>query len=319
MNMAATSQQQLLEETAEWFVRVQERPLSAREQQAFHHWQARSPAHRAAWQRVENLLARLDSVPAGLAMPALDRPVDEERRALLTRMAILVLAVPVSGAVVWQLSEQNFLRSDLYTGKGERKTQQLADGSTLWLNASSAATLNISDTTRAVHLLEGELTVQVMRASQPLLLSTAEGFCKVYENALIAIRLANKVTCVDVLEGQAYVQLAARATPVDLQSGQSLRFSATDILEQSPVNPAHSSWRFGMLVADSMRLADVVAGLQGYRRGRIDVQPELADLLISGSFPLDDLNKTFQMLADTYQLRISEHWLGYRVMIAADV
>lgn len=317
MNAAANSQQQLLEETAEWFVRFQERPLTAREQQAFHHWQARSPAHRAAWQRVENLLARLDSVPAGLAMPALDRPVDEERRAALTRMAILALAVPVSGAVVWQLSQQNFWLGDLYTGKGERKTQQLADGSTLWLNASSAANINFTETTRAVHLLEGELTVQIVSASQPFVLSTSEGFCKVHGDALIALRLADKVTCVDVLQGEAHVQLAARATSVALQGGQSLRFSATDILGQSSVDPARSAWRFGMLVADSMRLTDVVAGLQAYRRGRIDVQPELADLLVSGSFPLDDLNKTFQMLADTYQLRISEHWLGYRVMIAA--
>ena len=59
-----------------------------------------------------------------------------------------------------------------------------------------------------------------------------------------------------------------------------------------------------MLVADNLRLADLLDALGEYRSGYLGLDPSLADLRISGSFPLHDSDKALAALPPSLPVRI---------------
>ena len=69
-------------------------------------------------------------------------------------------------------------------------------------------------------------------------------------------------------------------------------------------------------MADKMRLADFVAELTRYRRGFVRYDPAIADLRISGAFPISDTQRTLNMLVQTYPVLVSGHLNGYWVTLS---
>jgi transmembrane sensor len=67
-----------------------------------------------------------------------------------------------------------------------------------------------------------------------------------------------------------------------------------------------------MLVAAHMRLADFLAELSRYRRGRLNCDPKVADLLISGSYPLNDSERILDMLEVSLPVKVqrfTRYWV----------
>ena len=75
-----------------------------------------------------------------------------------------------------------------------------------------------------------------------------------------------------------------------VSQGQAVRYRDAGLGEVRTVNPDHSTaWRRGRLIFDHMPLAEVVAELNRYRRGRIVItDPNLASRQVSGVFSTDD-------------------------------
>ncbi len=71
-----------------------------------------------------------------------------------------------------------------------------------------------------------------------------------------------------------------------------------------------------MLMADKMRLADFVDELTRYHRGVVRLDPAIADLRISGAYPISDTQRTLNMLAHTYPIHVSGHLNGFWVMLS---
>ena len=70
----------LLDEAADWLVRLNDEGLTAAESVAFERWRQASPAHEGAWMRAERLMDKLGGLPPALAMPALGRSQRRSRR-----------------------------------------------------------------------------------------------------------------------------------------------------------------------------------------------------------------------------------------------
>ncbi|MBH9327964.1 FecR family protein, partial [Pseudomonas aeruginosa] len=73
------------------------------------------------------------------------------------------------------------------------------------------------------------------------------------------------------------------------------------------------AWTRGMLMADRMPLAEVLAELARYRRGVLRCDPQLARLAVSGAYPLLDLRRTLGMLQATYPLKVrgvTDYWIS---------
>jgi len=73
------------------------------------------------------------------------------------------------------------------------------------------------------------------------------------------------------------------------------------------------AWTQGMLVADKMRLADFATELSRYRSGIVRVDPTVANVRISGAYPVGDTDKALAMLVSTYPVdamtRLRGRWI----------
>ncbi|MGV8617912.1 DUF4880 domain-containing protein, partial [Pseudomonas aeruginosa] len=118
----------ILDEAAEWLVRLQDSGCTDDTLQACAQWRQRSPQHAHAWERAERLLQCLG-----------------RERGLDRRRAIKHLALVLGGAslvlATWQAEPLRDWLADQRPGVGEQRRLTLPDGSLLTLNTDSAVDL----------------------------------------------------------------------------------------------------------------------------------------------------------------------------------
>lgn len=308
---------EVLEEAAEWLMRLSEGGLSDHERAEWERWKASSPERDRAWALAQLLQSKLDGLPPALAMSALDRPSHPERRAALGKLALLLAVMPV-GWGSWKLAHTQQWTADYRTRVGERREWVLADGSRITLNTDSAIDVLFDSQQRLVHLREGEILVQTAQdASRPFLVSTGQGRMQAL-GTRFTVRELNSRTHLAVLEGAVKVMLAdnRQVAPLVVNAGQRMDFSAQTFGSLTPTDRNVGAWTQGMLMADKMRLADFVAELTRYRRGFVRYDPTIAELRISGAFPISDTQRTLNMLVQTYPVLVSGHLNGYWVTLS---
>jgi transmembrane sensor len=70
-----------------------------------------------------------------------------------------------------------------------------------------------------------------------------------------------------------------------------------------------------MLLADQMRLDELVTELSRYRNGLVRVDPSVAALRVSGAFPIGDSERTLDMLVSTYPVDAVQRLRGYWITL----
>lgn len=307
----------VLEEAAEWLMRLSETDLSASERAEWERWKVSSPERARAWARAQLLQSTLGGLPPSLAMSTLDRPSNPQRRAALGKLALLLAVMPV-GWGSWKLRQSQQWTADHRTRVGERRELTLADGSRVTLNTDTAIDVLFDSQQRLLHLREGEILVQTAAdTARPFLVSTREGRLQAL-GTRFTVRELNERTHLAVLEGAVKVVLAEndQRPPLIVNAGQRIDFSTQHWGALSPTDRNVGAWTQGMLMADNMRLADFVAELTRYRRGFVRYDPAIADLRISGAFPIADTQRTLNMLVQTYPVLASGHLNGYWVTLS---
>ncbi|WP_223458049.1 FecR domain-containing protein [Pseudomonas sp. A-R-26] len=311
---------QALEEAADWLIRMSESELSDTERAEWECWKVSTPERSRAWSRAQLLQTKLGGLPPSLAMSALDRPSSSERRAALGKLA-MILAILPAGWGSWKLAESQQWSADYHTAVGQQRELTLADGSKITLNTDTAIDVLFDANQRLIHLREGEILVQtapdISPIARPFLVSTRQGRMQAL-GTRFTVRELQPRTHLAVLEGAVKVELAQnrQSTPLIVNAGQRTDFSSHTLGQLSVADHYVGAWTQGMLMADKMRLADFVAELTRYRRGFVRLDPALADLRISGAYPISDSQRTLNMLAQTYPILVSGHLNGYWVMLS---
>ncbi|MHC8372000.1 FecR domain-containing protein [Pseudomonas sp. MDT1-85] len=309
-----------LEEAADWLIRMSESELSDTERAEWECWKVSTPQRSRAWSRAQLLQTKLGGLPPSLAMSALDRPSSPERRAALGKLA-MILAILPAGWGSWKLAESQQWSADYHTAIGQQRELALADGSKITLNTDTAIDVLFDANQRLIHLREGEILVQtatdISSMARPFLVSTRQGRMQAL-GTRFTVRELQPRTHLVVLEGAVKVELAEnrQSTPLIVNAGQRTDFSSHTFGQLSVADRYVGAWTQGMLMADKMRLADFVAELMRYRRGFVRLDPALADLRISGAYPISDSQRTLNMLAQTYPILVSGHLNGYWVMLS---
>ena len=311
---------QTLEEAADWLIRLSEGELSDPERAEWECWKVSTPERGRAWARAQLLQTKLGGLPPSLAMSALDRPSSPERRAALGKLA-MILAILPAGWSSWKLAESQQWSADYRTTVGQQRELTLADGSKITLNTDTAIDVLFDANQRLIHLREGEILVQtapdISPLARPFLVSTRQGRMQAL-GTRFTVRELQPRTHLAVLEGAVKVELAdnRQTTPLIVNAGQRTDFSSHTFGQLSVADRYVGAWSQGMLMADKMRLADFVNELTRYRRGFVRLDPAIADLRISGAYPISDSQRTLNMLAQTYPILVSGHLNGYWVMLS---
>lgn len=296
------------EQAVQWLVELQA-GASERRRQAWRDWRAAAGEHERAWQRIEQLNDRLSALPPRLGRQALEAQPSPQRRTALK--ALLVLSA--IGATGWGLQRQPWqpYLADRRTAVGERLDLALDDGSQLLVNTDSAVNIRFDARQRLIELRRGEILVHNRADLPPLRIATPQGLV-LAERGSLGVRLDGPSCALSLYEGNALVR-PLDGTSQRLGGGQRLRFDSHASTAPDGLDPNASAWTRGMLVASGMRLADFLAELNRYRHGRLGCDPAIADLRLSGSYPLDDSERILDLLPAALPVevhRFTRYWVS---------
>lgn len=303
--------QSILDEAADWLVLLQSGEATDTDQTGLARWRERSPAHEAAWRRAEGVLATFQQVPPRLGRETLSRLPRTRRRVLLALLAIAAPGAWLAGRLTpWQQGT-----ADLRTAIGERKTTTLVDGTRLVLNTATTVDVAFTATERRLTLVAGEVLITTAQDSPPLappfIVHTPQGSLRPL-GTRFNVRRLDDTTLVTVLEGAVEVRPAASVQVAVVRAGEQMAFTATALQDARPADASASLWERGMLLARDMRLEALVAELGRYHRVILGCDPEVADLIVSGAFPVADLQTSLALLEKSLPVRISRatsYWI----------
>lgn len=310
----------VVDQAIAWRVRLQSGAATAQEEEACRQWQHAHPSHAQAWARLDALGQRIKGLPSPLTHATLLADASRMAGPRAGRRAVLKSLALVSGGSVlaWGVSQEGSLRgytADHRTGPGERAERRLADGSTLQLNTSTAVDERFDARWRCVVLRHGELRVDCVpdaqRPARPFVVRTAEGELRAPAGRFLVRQLEGR-TRVQADAGEAEVWPRLGGAPTRLGAGQALHFDREAAEPPTAADGDAAAWLDGLLVAKRMRLADFTSELERYRRGWLRCAPAVAELRISGVFPLDDPPRVLAALERTLPVRVraaTRYWV----------
>ena len=313
----------ILDEAADWLVRWHDQGMTAAEHADFERWRARSAAHRQAWARAELLMGRMGDLPRDWAMPLLDRPVRHarpSRRQVVAKLAAL-LAVAPAAWLGWQVAGEQGWTADVRTATGEQRRLTLADGSQLLLDTDTAVDIFFDSGQRTLYLRKGAISIETAPDHNGLqrafAVHTALGRLRAL-GTRFTVRRSEDAVHLAVTEGAVEVTLrGAAAAHSVVHAGQQTVLTEQGVAALEPVSAQQQAWVHGMLMADALPLADVCAALSRYRSGILHCAPEVAQLRVSGAYPLTDTDRALAMLQATYPIQARQRLRGHWVTLLA--
>lgn len=299
---------QVAEQAVHWLLEMQQGPLDPRQQVAWQQWLNAHSEHQRAWDHIQHVNQRLRGMPSSLAHAALNAPTSNSRRQALK----LLLVLGGGCAAVWGLRQQHVLpplSADYRSPVGQRRQVQLVGGGTLQLNTGSAVDVQFDGRQHLIRLLEGEI---LLTGQQPLKVITAQGLLS-SQAARFNVRQFNDHTQVAVFDGRVEVTPNRfSGLPLTVEKAHQVNFTRKGWDTPSPTDANSGAWADGMLVAAHMRLDDFLTELGRYRRGQLNCDPQVAGLLISGSYPLDDSERILDLLPVSLPVKVrrfTRYWV----------
>ncbi len=308
----------LADEAAYWVSADFDGELPAEKRAERDAWLAQDPEHARAYARMQDLWMQMSAVPESPALRASlppapvrkTRRLDPARSRVRRRWATSAIAASLAFVLVWSGQDWvTMLRADVMTDTGERRTMQLADGSTMQLGTHSAVAFDFSGDHRVVRLLTGEAAFTVAPdPSRPFRVEAGTGSATALGTRFL-VRRNGAETRVTVTEHKVRIRYPAEGgASAVLPEGQSLSYGpAEGIGPASRINPGDATaWTEGALVFKDAPLNEVVTEIGRYHRGYLGVLGKARNLRVSGVFRIDDPVAAIDQLQRSLGLRSAQ-------------
>ncbi|GAB1614721.1 FecR domain-containing protein [Pseudomonas sp. NGC7] len=299
----------VLEAAIAWKLSLDEGSGTPDERNAFMRWHAASEEHARAWRQLGSLDQRV-SAAAGPARQALLQSRAGLRRRIGKVGSGLAGMLLLGSLLAWvgapSLSP-NYWLADQRTATGELRTLRLEDGTLLSLNTHTAVDIDYEGEQRVIVLHQGEISVETGHQDpRPLLVRTDDGRLRPLGTRFLVRREAQG-TRLEVLQASVAAMPLNSGDEQVLREGQQVLMDANGLGQVGTVAVGADAWTRGMLVVDNVRLADLLAALGHYRSGHLGVADEVADLRVTGSFPLTDTDLALASLEPALPVQIERH------------
>lgn len=313
-----------MEQAANWYALLRSGEATSKDQDAWLNWLHSNTENFHAWSYVEAVSQRFSPIQATAAprqtadslWTANTRTL--QRRRVLTGIATLA-GFGLLGWGSWQHTSLPVIarswRADHRTATGERREVTLTDGTRVWLNTASAITEDFDSLERRLQLITGEILVDTASDAARAFIVDAPYARLTALGTRFTVHMDTSGTLLAVFEGAVEIQHAKGSRAV-IQAGEQIRFDADTTGASEPADLAREAWSRGLLVAQDIPLSQVIKELRRYRHGHLGVAPEITELRVFGSFPLDDTNAALDLLAYALPVQV-ERTLPWWVSLEA--
>lgn len=302
----------VFEAAASWYVQFQAQVPTAAERHAWQQWLNGDPSHQAAWNQLEQLQRSLGALPQDFTRRALS--ATQQRRQVLKWMLVLG-ATGYLGLNVQQHTAVGNFWADYRTRVGERRRIELADGTQIDLNTSTAIDVVFDQRQRLIRLRDGEVLIHTgkLGGQTPFYVDTREGRVQALGTRFTVRQLASS-TRVGVLEDQ--VNLSPADIPDHkriLSAGESADFDRKDVGPNHSYRRTQAAWVDGQVIVLDASLGDLLADLARYRPGVLRCDSASARLRVSGTFRLDSTDAVLANLQAALPIKVkyfSRYWVA---------
>jgi len=305
-------------EAAVWLSRLHSDSRTGQTEAGFRRWLAASPVHRVAFEQmtaVWEATANLRRMPSprvsqtrefGLAL----------RRVLVVSAVTLALCALMSVVTLDLIRVHDDSESEIFTtALGQRRPITLSDGSRVDLNTDSRARVTYGPHMRRITLEKGQARFEVVRnPSRPFVVRVADRQIVALGTAF-DVRWTDERLSIVLVEGHVVIlpagdsyTSASSPRALTLNPGERLDFESPALAVKSRIRlDREEAWVKGRVVFEATRLATAVAEFNRYAPRRLElVNPALADLLISGTFSVDDPGAFARAVAQMFSLQVIE-------------
>lgn len=282
---------------------------NAVEQEEFSKWLASDEEHARAWRQLGMLDQRFSmaSGPARAALLQSRHGIRQRVRKLGRGLASIVLVCGLALFAGERYVPIHYWLADQRTATGEQRMLKLEDGTRVNLNTHSAIDVRFDETRRLIVLQAGEILIETgHNDSRPFYVQTRDGSLRALGTRFI-VKREDDATRLSVLQSAVAAQPEALHQEQVFKAGQQVLMRSDGLGPLLAVTPATDAWTRGMLVVDNARLGDVIEELARYRTGYLGVDNNVADLRITGSFPLHDTTLALNALLPTLPVQIEQH------------
>lgn len=321
---------QIARRAVEWLIELQSGSADRGVHEAHRAWLSQHAEHRRAWDHIEAVNNRLRGVAgaSSIVHATLAQPRSWRRRRISTALAAVFFGGGAAWQAGWHAPAHRAIAmrwADERTQVGERRNVALADGSTVALNTDTAVDVRFTRDERRLRLVAGEILVttgadNVAVGPRRFVVQTAHGEL-MPRGTHFSVREYGDATRVAVFEGMVSIQPGGGSAEPGvvpsrvLTAGNQARFTRSTISEPAPAREADVAWTDGMLVASGMRLDDFLSELARHRRGQVNCDPAIADLRVSGTYPLADTDRVLDLLRSTLEVEVDAYppwWVTVR-------
>ncbi|SEM78735.1 FecR family protein [Pseudomonas sp. ok272] len=299
----------VLDAAIAWQLSLDSGSDSSLAREEFAQWHAADEEHARAWRQLGMLDARF-SIATGPARVALLQSREGLRRRvrqLGSGLASVMLVIGLALFTGERYLPVDYWLADHRTATGEQRTLRLADGTLINLNTHSALDVRFDETQRRIVLQEGEILIETgHNDARPFIVETRDGQMRALGTRFV-VRREDHGTRLSVLQSAVAARPQTRPDEQVLHEGQQVLMRRDGLGPLLATNAATDAWTRGMLVVDNARLEDLIHELGRYRPGHLGVDPGIADLRITGSFPLHNTDLALTALLPTLPVQIEKH------------
>ncbi|MFC3153313.1 FecR domain-containing protein [Litoribrevibacter euphylliae] len=308
-------------QAVEWSVELQGSPKNSRTViQQISQWRAEHPDHERAWQHIQSVNKQFafmrSSTGKRLAHTSVVHPAMHSRREMIKALSVLFFAGGAGWVAKQELPWQAWV-ADVSTGIGERTELKLASGGSVQLNTNTSLNVQVNAVEELLTLLQGEIMVRmipdnVSMHTGRLRIETDQGSL-LPDDAEFLVRHQRNFCDLSVYSG------AVDVIPSDnhlakqrIIAGEQTRFDRASVSTALKLDPNAKAWTQGMIVAKGMRFEDFLNEVARYRTGYVRCSPDIANLRVSGTYPLGhslkaDTDRIFRAVEQS--LGVKAHYL----------
>jgi transmembrane sensor len=305
------------EEAARWCVRLCEGEMTGSDRAQFTRWLS-DPAHRAAFDQAAEAWQAVNAVETSSEILALRvAALESLRRAQRARvgrrqlgartlwaLAGSVVLVLLFGIFAWRSPSSQQFTSAI----GQRRTIALADGSSVYLDASSAVLVQYSAGARTLQLLRGRAKFQVAKDPQRPFLVRAADREIVATGTMFSVEIVQNEVQVILYQGHVSVTGPDRVRTALVAGDELIAPVALAQVHVAAANVARSlSWQSDRLEFVDEPLASAVERVNRYARNPVAIgDAAAASQRISGVFSAEDTRAFIEGVIAVSALRAEE-------------